>query len=138
MIKPKFSYLLSLFLVFVLPASGAAYFVWDLIPLINLAMFAVAITILGSIWDIWATRHGKRDPIWLWQFNLRDTLGIQLFGIPIEEYLFYVSSSLYVVFIWEGIKRALETQSILMYIVLPLLGVWSLLFILIPSFFRRK
>jgi len=99
MIKPKFYYLISLLFVFVIPASAAAHFVIDRIPMINLLTFVAGITILGSIWDIWATRHGKKDPIWLWQFNFKDTLGVKLFGLPIEEYIFYIASSLYIVFI---------------------------------------
>jgi|SRR3989344_9412597 len=134
----RFYYSLSLILVFILPALIAGYFIFDRIPLINFLVFIVGITILGSIWDIWATRHGKRDPIWLWQFNFKDTLGIKLFDLPIEEYIFYVVSSVYIIFIWEGIKFALETKSIAMYVLLPFLGVWSLLAILIPYLLRVK
>lgn len=65
-------------------------------------------------------RHGRRDPIWLWQFNFKDTLGIKLFDLPIEEYLFYIASSVYIILIWEGIRYALETGSLLMYILLHL------------------
>ncbi len=138
MIKPRFYYLISLLLVFIIPAGVAGYFVLARIPMFNLLTFVVSITILGSIWDIWATRHGKKDPIWLWQFNFKDTLGIRLFGLPVEEYVFYVVSSLYIVFMWEGIKYALETDSLLTYILLPFLGIWSLLFLLIPYVMRVK
>ncbi len=137
MIKQKFYYLTSLLFVFVIPASIAAYFVLDRIPVVNLIIFVVGITVLGSIWDIWATRHGKRDPIGLWQFNFKDTLGIKIFDLPIEEYVFYIAYSLYIIFIWEGIKYALETGSLLMYILLPFLGVWSLLFILVLPYVIR-
>jgi lycopene cyclase domain-containing protein len=138
MIKPRFYYLTSLLFVFILPACAVAYFVFDRIPLPNLITFIVGITVLGSVWDIWATRHGGRDPIWLWQFNFKDTLGIKLFDLPIEEYLFYIASSVYVILIWEGIKYALETGSLLMYILLPFVGVWSLLLILVPYMICAK
>ena len=134
----RFYYILSLLFVFIIPAAIAAYFVFDRIPLINFAVFVVGITVLGSIWDIWATRHGKRDPIWLWQFNFKDTLGIKLFDLPIEEYVFYIASSVYIIFLWEGIKFALETKSIVMYLLLPLLSIWSLLAISIPYILRVK
>lgn len=136
MIKPKYYYLLSILFVFIIPASVAAYFVFDRIPIANLLTFVIGITILESIWDIWATRHGKRDPVWLWQFNFNDTIGIKLFDLPIEEYIFYVASSLYIVFVWEGIKYALELGSVLMYILIPSLGIWSLLFMLVPYVWR--
>lgn len=138
MIPKKLYYLSSLFFVFIIPAIICAYFTVDRIPLANLVTFVLGITFLGSLWDIWATKHGKRDQIWLWQFNSRETLGIKILDLPIEEYLFYVASSLYIVFIWEGIKFTLETESTLLYILLPLLGIWSLLFLAIPFFVKTK
>ncbi|MDP3731266.1 MAG: lycopene cyclase domain-containing protein [bacterium] len=134
----KYYYLISLVFVFIIPAGIASYFVFDRIPFVNLIIFVGSITLLGGIWDIWATRHGKRDPVWLWQFNFKDTLGIKLFDLPIEEYIFYVASSLYIVFIWEGIKLILETKDLLMIVTLPFLGLWSLLTILIPYARRAK
>jgi lycopene cyclase domain-containing protein len=134
----RFYYLLSLLFVFIIPTSIQAYFVLDRIPIINLVVFITAITFLGSIWDIWATRHGRRDPIWLWQFNYRETLGIKIFDLPIEEYLFYITSSTYIVFVWEGIKFALETHNIAMYFILPCLSVWSLLAIFVLYFIKAK
>jgi lycopene cyclase domain-containing protein len=136
--NPRFYYILSLLFVFVVPASFLAMLVWERIPFINFIFFVASITILGSIWDVWAVRHGKRDKTWLWQFNFRDTLGIKVFDLPIEEYLFYISSSLYIVLLWEGIKIAIETGNIFMYIVIPFLGVWSLLCILIPYRLKKK
>lgn len=138
MIQPRFYYLTSLFFIFVIPAIIAGYFVISRIPLLNLLMFVIGITILGSIFDIWATRHGKRDPVWLWQFNDKDIFGIKLFDLPIEEYLFFIASSIYIIFIWEGIQYALETGSALMYILIPFLGIWSLVFICVPYFIRMK
>lgn len=138
MINSKFYYILSLLFIFIIPASIAGYFVAARIPILNLSIFVLSITILGGAWDIWATRHGKKDPIWLWQFNFKDTLGIKLFDLPIEEYLFYTASSLYVIFIWEGIKYALEKQDFLMYILLPFLGVWTLIFITLPYLLMNK
>ena len=99
MIPSKFYYLLSLIFVFVIPMIVAGLFVWQSIVWQHFLIFVVLITILGAIWDIWATRHGKKDTVWLWQFNIKDTLGIKVFDLPIEEYLFYISTSLYVIFI---------------------------------------
>ena len=138
MINPRLYYLLSLLLVFIIPAFMVAYFVWERIPTINLILFVAGITVLGGIWDIWATRHGKRDPVWLWQFNFRDTLGIKLFDLPIEEYIFYLASGIYIVFTWEAIRLALETKSTLMFMLIPFLGLWSLLAILIPYILKAK
>lgn len=126
LIKPRFYYLLSLLLIFVFPAVIAGYFIWKRIVLTDLIKFVAGITFLGSFFDIWATRHGKRDPIWLWQFNPKDTLGIQIFDLPIEEYLFYVVSSVYIVFMWEGIRFASESGNIFVYLLLSFLSIWIL------------
>ncbi len=96
----RFYYLYSLLFVFTIPVLIQGYFIWPLIDKMNLFTFMIGITIIGSLWDIWACRHGKRDPIWLWQFNKKDTLGITLFDLPIEEYLFYICSSAYIIFTW--------------------------------------
>ncbi len=128
----RFYYLLSLIVVFVIPASIEAIFVYHRIRVRHLIYFVILITILGSVWDLWATKHGKKDKIWLWQFNYSDTLGIKLFDLPIEEYLFYITSSLYIIFVWEGIKLALDTNNVYMYLIIPLLGLWSLFGSIIP------
>ena len=138
MINSKFYYLLSLIFVFVIPAVVAAYFVIQRISIISLLIFVVGITVVGSIWDIWATRHGSKDPVWLWQFNFKDTLGIKIFDLPIEEYLFYISACLYVVFIWEGVKYAVELKSAFLLALMVGLLAWSLLSVLVPYLFGVK
>jgi lycopene cyclase domain-containing protein len=51
------------------------------------------ICILGSIlfatpWDYWATHS------WLWHFSPEHTLGINLLGLPVEEYVFFITETL--------------------------------------------
>lgn len=128
----KFYYLASLFFVFVIPTIVTGLFVWKEIIWLNFLIFVVMITVIGAVWDIWATRHGKKDKVWLWQFNSNNTLGIKIFDMPVEEYLFYIFTSLYVVFIWEAIKLALETKDLTFYILIPSIGLWSLIFITMP------
>lgn len=137
-IRPKFYYMASLLFVFVIPSSVAAYFTLDRIPTNNLLTFIIGMLVLGALWDIWATRHSRKDRVWLWQFNPKNTIGLKLFDLPIEEYLFYVFSSIYVVFIWEAIKVAIDSKSAVMFTLLPFLGIWSMTFITIPYLFRRK
>lgn len=105
---------------------------------INLIIFILTIVFLGSIWDIWATHHGKRDSVWLWQFNFRDNLGIKILGLPIEEYLFYVFASIYAVFIWEALGLALQTKDSSYYILVVGMGTWSLIFAILPYLFKKK
>jgi lycopene cyclase domain-containing protein len=134
----RFYYLGSLFFVFLLPMLVEGYFIWPQLDVQQLSIFVVSVTILGGIWDVWATRHGKKDTTWLWQFHKENTLGIMFFDLPIEELLFYTVSSTYVVFLWEGIKYGQESGSLLMLFVLSSVGIWSLLGILIPYVLRAK
>lgn len=134
----KYYYILSLLFVFVIPTFMAAYFVLERIPLEQLSIFVISITLLGSIWDVWATRHGKRDSVWIWTFNHRDTVGVRFLDIPIEEYLFYTASSVYIVFLWEIIKFTIEENNPALYPVLPFLALWSITFIAVPYFAREK
>jgi len=90
------------------------------------------------VWNIWATRHGKKDSVWLWQFNNKDTLGIKFLDLPIEEYIFYISTSLYIVFMWKAIEIALETDNLMFFIVVPCMGLWSIFFISIPYRIKMK
>ena len=99
--------------------------------------FVLTVTVIGSIWDIWATKHKGRDPVWLWQFNAKQTLGITLLGLPIEEYLFYAASSVYVIFMWEGIRQMIENGGQL-YVAIPLLTLWTLGAILLPYMFGPR
>lgn len=128
----KFYYLLSLVSVFVIPTIVAGYFLQDIVTPQKLIPFIIFITVIGSIWDIWATKHGKKDSVWLWQFNHQQTLGIKIFDLPIEEYLFYVTSSIYIVYMWEGIKQMTQAGNSQLSIVIPLLTLWTLLAILLP------
>lgn len=137
-IPRKLYYLLSLIFIFALPVIGAGIAMRSYISWTSLIIFILTIVFLGSIWDIWATRHGKRDSVWLWQFNFRDNLGIKIFGLPIEEYLFYVFASVYAVFIWEALGLALQTKDSSYYILVVSMGAWSLIFAILPYLFKKS
>ncbi len=134
----RFYYLFSLITVFANPTIVIGQFAIDQIQISNLVSFVIGITIIGSLWDIWATRHGRRDEIWLWQFNHKTTLGIYVFDLPIEEYLFYVSTSTYVIFIWEALEMYSSTGSNEILLLLVATTIWSLLFIGLPFVFHSK
>ncbi|MDZ4286272.1 MAG: lycopene cyclase domain-containing protein, partial [Candidatus Sungbacteria bacterium] len=86
----------------------------------------------------WATKHRSKDPIWLWQFNDKQTLGIKVLGLPIEEYMFYIASSTYVIYMWEGIKNMTQNNGGQLYIVVALLTLWTLIGILLPYKFGPR
>jgi lycopene cyclase domain-containing protein len=134
----KFYYITSLTLVFIIPSLISGYFISDYINFFSLAVFVLTITISGALWDLWASRHGKNDPVWLWMFNKNDTLGIQFLGLPIEEYLFYVFSSVYVIFLWEIIQLTTIGVTHLAYYLIPSLLLWTLLSVAIPYKFSPE
>ena len=134
----RFYYIGSLFFVFVLPMFVQGYFVWPEINGGQLFIFVVSVTIMGALWDVWATRHGKKDTTWLWQFHRGNTLGITFLDLPIEEFIFYTASSTYVVFLWEGMTYATNTGSVALLFVLSSVSIWSMLGILIPYILRSK
>ena len=133
----KYYYSLSLLFVFIIPTVVAGFYLKNVNFISELVPFVLLITIIGSIWDIWATKH-KKDPVWIWQFNNRQTLGIKIGGLPVEEYIFYVASSIYVVFMWEGVKQIVESGSGKLILVISLLSMWTLICILLPYKFASR
>lgn len=134
----RFYYLGSLLTIFIVPEIVVGHFVISQIPLFNLIIFTLGVLLLGSIWDIWATRHGKQDTVWLWEFNHKDTIGVFAFGLPIEEYLFYVVSTLYLIFMWVGIQQALASSSNFLDILLPCAALYSLFAAMLPYWIKPK
>lgn len=55
----------------------------------------------GILGDIWATRQGKRDKLWIWAFSRRTLTGSKLLGHPLEEYFFFIAATPYVILFWE-------------------------------------
>ena len=129
---------MSLLFVFCIPTFVAGFFLANYISLKALVPFVILITVIGSIWDVWATRHGKKDRVWLWQFNRYQTIGIRFLGLPVEEYLFYVVSSVYVIFMWEGFNLMIKGSEPAVYVTIAALAVWTLTAIFVPYLFRRK
>jgi lycopene cyclase domain-containing protein len=75
-----------------LPTAIITLFYWRILWQYKRAIF---ITILGSLvvgffWDLVARYYD------IWYFPSTRILGIKLAGLPIEEYLFYISMSLFI------------------------------------------
>jgi len=133
----KYLYLLSLLFVFIIPTLVIGSFIEPHMNIWDLTVFALGIMIVGSAWDIWATRHGRTDSVWLWQFNKINTLGIQFLGLPVEEYLFYLSTSIYILFTWETFQYSTANNGAGSYF-LVFTGIWSLAFIILPYSFNIR
>ncbi|MEO8513826.1 MAG: lycopene cyclase domain-containing protein [Ignavibacteria bacterium] len=54
--------------------------------------------ILFTIWDIFVTARGH------WSFNPLYTVGFRIFGLPIEEILFFIVIPFCGLFTWESVK----------------------------------
>jgi lycopene cyclase domain-containing protein len=53
-----------------------------------LLLCCVGSIIFGYPWDYWATHS------WLWKFSSEHTLNKYFFGLPLEEYIFFISETL--------------------------------------------
>jgi lycopene cyclase domain-containing protein len=58
-------------------------------------------TVVYVVWDIVVTAQGH------WQFNPEYVLGASLFGLPIEEYLFFIVIGFVSIFTHEAVKKRL-------------------------------
>lgn len=54
--------------------------------------------IIFTIWDIFVTARGH------WSFNPLYTIGFKIFGLPIEEILFFIIIPFCGLFTWESVK----------------------------------
>jgi lycopene beta-cyclase len=73
----------------------------------NLNLYARPLRLLLSIvipcvvfwiWDMVATARGH------WWFNDRYIIGVQILGLPIEEWMFFPSVAFVSIFTWESVK----------------------------------
>ena len=86
----EFSYI-GLMLVFaIIPSLILLYLLRDRIKLKKLAVALFLLFIVGVIWDQISVRLG------IWSFSQDKILG-NLFGIPIEEYLFIIFVPLFTI-----------------------------------------
>jgi NADH:ubiquinone oxidoreductase subunit 3 (subunit A) len=57
----KYSYVLSLLFVFFLPTLYLWAALSIRLPAVQLVAFLVFVTIVGSVYDLWAAKHGRKD-----------------------------------------------------------------------------
>ena len=97
----EFSYI-GLMLVFaIIPSLILLYLLRDRIKFKNLAVALLILFIVGVIWDQISVRLG------IWSFSQDKILG-NLFGIPIEEYLFIIFVPLLVITVYTLINKIRE------------------------------
>lgn len=71
----------------------------------NWAAYGFSIAIVSTLfifWDVFATHRGD------WAFNPIYTIGLDLFGLPIEEILFFITVPYSIIFIYETLNAYIE------------------------------
>lgn len=87
-----------------------------------LLVLIIVSLLVGGIFDIWSTRQGPRDVFFIWEYNSRSILGFKLFGVPIEDYVFFlVLTPFFMVVFYESLKLLLRSVSLTPIIILGLL-----------------
>lgn len=67
---------------------------------------AILVAIPFIAWDIWFTAHG------VWWFNTDYTLGISLFGLPLEEILFFICIPFSCIFTYYTIDKYYKWEAL--------------------------
>lgn len=93
------------------------------------ALLGTAIFFL--IWDFFKTKHG------VWSFNSNYVLGIYWFGMPLEEYLFFLTIPYACTFIYETLEKFLTKPLLPVFTSKILLGL-SFVSIVMSFFFLDK
>jgi len=93
---------IALMLVFaVIPSIILLYVLRDRIVLKNLAIALVILFFIGVVWDQISVKLG------IWNFSDDKIVG-NLFGIPIEEYLFFIFVPLLVIAVYTLINKIMK------------------------------
>jgi len=93
---------IALMLIFaVIPSIILLYILRDRIVLKNLAIALVILFFIGVIWDQISVKLG------IWTFSDDKIVG-NLFGIPIEEYLFFIFVPLLVIAVYTLINKIMK------------------------------
>jgi lycopene cyclase domain-containing protein len=93
---------IALMLIFaVIPSIILLYVLRDRIVLKNLAIALFILFFIGVIWDQISVRLG------IWTFSDDKIVG-NLFGIPIEEYLFFIFVPLLVIAVYTLINKIMK------------------------------
>lgn len=71
------------------------------------ALFIVLLITLsiGGVFDIWATRQGRNDKFFIWEYNPNSILGFKIYGVPVEDYIFFLFlTPVFIISIYEAAK----------------------------------
>lgn len=101
----RFYYSFAYLLLLGLPAFILTYVSREDIDLKAVAVVTTAVLVIGGIFDIWAVRQSKKDSFFIWEYNSRSILGFKLFGVPIEDFIFFlILTPIFIISMYEAIK----------------------------------
>lgn len=123
----RFRYLEILFVLLGVPLIAMAPVALRYISLRELVIVSFILVVWAIAWDIWSTRHGKRDRLWTWCFSRKTTSGLMLYGQPIEEYLLGAGFFIWIVFFWEILERAVASGNTTHMTLLGGVAAWDVL-----------
>jgi len=94
-------YIILMTIFAVIPSLILLYILRNRINLKNLVISLFILFIIGVIWDQISVRLG------IWSFSEEKIIG-NLFGIPIEEYIFFIFVPLLVICVYNLINKIIE------------------------------
>jgi lycopene cyclase domain-containing protein len=78
--------------------------IWKNVAALFRTMLLVSVPF--CIWDVIVTERGH------WSFNSQYVVGISFFGLPIEEWLFFIVIVFVSVFTWEALKVVMKVNDL--------------------------
>ena len=93
-----YTYLLLMIIFAIIPSIILLYFLRDRINFKKLGISLFVLFIIGVIWDQISVRLG------IWSFSNDKIMG-NIFGIPIEEYIFFIFVPLLVITVYNLINK---------------------------------
>ncbi len=124
----RFLYSLAYIVLLGIPAGILFYFNQDVLNLKALAVTTLICLFVGGIFDIWAVKQGRRDKFFIWEYNSKSILGFKILGLPVEDiFLFLVLTPVFLIAVYEAIRKMAETNDLLL---TRVLGVGMVLLIL--------
>lgn len=97
----NYYYIVIMLIFAIIPSIILLFFLRDRINMKNLALSLFILFIIGLIWDQISIRLG------IWSFSEDKIIG-NFFGIPIEEYIFFIFVPLLVIAVYTLINKINE------------------------------
>ncbi len=94
--------------IFLLGIPAYFFYSSDRIDLGSLVLTIIIVFIIGSVFDIWAVRQGRKDRFFIWQYNEKSIIGLKIRGVPIEDYiLFLVLTPIFIISLYTLILNSI-------------------------------